>query len=551
MSFIFKKLSSLEKVFLSNEPEASSTLVNSIFRNETFSFQVAFFSEDHNHHQFSHLKVVAEDDFGGCVKLRSVGNVPSELSCNKDCQEDDYLTTKPGLFPDPLFNLDNEEVRVVLAQWRSIWVDFVPNKETKAGNYKIKIKFLLGDGTEVGCVEHEVEVIDALLPKQELIHTEWFHYDCIGTYYGLEMLSEKHWEYIEKFIRTAVKHGINMLLTPLFTPPLDTKIGGERPTVQLVGVKVENGKYSFDFSKLKRFVDMCLEIGVEYFEMSHLFTQWGAAYAPKVIATVDGVEKRIFGWETNGHGEEYSEFLNAFLPELLSNLKEWGIKDKCWFHISDEPRFEQIESYAAAKNIVEEHLKDCHSMDALSDYDFYEKGLVKTPVPANNHIEPFLEANIEGLWTYYCCSQGKKVSNRFFSMPSRRNRILATQLYKYDIAGFLHWGYNFWYSQYSIKAINPYYVTDAGCGFPSGDSYLVYPGENGLPVESIRLMVFSELLYDLRAMKLLESLTSKEFVMNIIEEGGKTPITFGEYPRYEQYIVDMRNKINEEIKARI
>ncbi|MES9143981.1 glycoside hydrolase domain-containing protein, partial [Cutibacterium acnes] len=76
-----------------------------------------------------------------------------------------------------------------------------------------------------------------------------------------------------------------------FTPPLDTKVGGERPTVQLVGVNVTNGKYSFDFSKLKRFVDMCLGLGVEYFEMSHLFTQWGAAFAPKVIATVDGVEK--------------------------------------------------------------------------------------------------------------------------------------------------------------------------------------------------------------------------------------------------------------------
>ena len=33
-----------------------------------------------------------------------------------------------------------------------------------------------------------------------------------------------------------------------FTPPLDTYIGGERETMQLVGVNLEDGKYSFDFT---------------------------------------------------------------------------------------------------------------------------------------------------------------------------------------------------------------------------------------------------------------------------------------------------------------
>lgn len=30
---------------------------------------------------------------------------------------------------------------------------------------------------------------------------------------------------------------MNMLYTPLFTPPLDTAVGGERMTVQLVGME--------------------------------------------------------------------------------------------------------------------------------------------------------------------------------------------------------------------------------------------------------------------------------------------------------------------------
>jgi len=136
-------------------------------------------------------------------------------------------------------------------------------------------------------------------------------------------------------------------------------------------------------------------------------------------------------------------------------------------------------------------------------------------------------------------------------MPSRRNRIIATQFYKFNIAGFLQWGFNFWFSQYSIRKINPYAVTDAGNAFPSGDAFMVYPGEDGYPVESIRLKVFREALFDLRAMKLLESLTSREFVMGIIEEGLDKPISFSVYPRNEQYITSMRNRINKEIKDRL
>ena len=36
-----------------------------------------------------------------------------------------------------------------------------------------------------------------------------------------------------------------MLLTPVFTPPLDTTVNGERLTVQLVDVRRDAGVYSF------------------------------------------------------------------------------------------------------------------------------------------------------------------------------------------------------------------------------------------------------------------------------------------------------------------
>ena len=56
----------------------------------------------------------------------------------------------------------------------------------------------------------KVEIIDAVLPEQELIVTQWFHSDCISSYYKLKPLSAKHWQWLDKFIATAADNGINL-----------------------------------------------------------------------------------------------------------------------------------------------------------------------------------------------------------------------------------------------------------------------------------------------------------------------------------------------------
>ena len=110
------------------------------------------------------------------------------------------------------------------------------------------------------------------------------------------------------------------------------------------------------------------------------------------------------------------------------------------------------------------------------------------PIPATDHIKPFID-KVPQLWTYYCGAQFKDVSNRFFSMPSQRNRVIGYQLYKFDVKGFLHWGYNFWYKRLSVGEVDPFEETDAGGFFPSGDSlsYIRARTETAL---SLRLKVF-------------------------------------------------------------
>ena len=74
-------------------------------------------------------------------------------------------------------------------------------------------------------------------------------------------------------------------------------------------------------------------------------------------------------------------------------------------------------------------------------------------------------------------------------MPRGRGRILGAQLWKHGAAGFLQWGFNFWYTALSKAVIDPFRVTDAGGAFPGGDGFSVYPGADG-PLCSVRLKVF-------------------------------------------------------------
>ncbi|MFB9329374.1 DUF4091 domain-containing protein [Paenibacillus aurantiacus] len=539
--FETRLLSSLAKVFVDEEPREKPFNQSSALQGETFAFQVAYRST----HMIKPLTVRAESPLAGAVAIRTVGLAPSELPCFEDADADSLRKT-PGLYPDPLYPLDTQPPLALPGQWRAVWVTVEIPESAAGGDYPIRIVFEKETGETLGEETFALTVIPQLLPKQRLIHTEWFHADCIATHYACEVFGEEHWLRLDQFIGTAAAHGINMLLTPLFTPPLDTAVGGERPTVQLVDVTVADGRYSFGFDRLKRWVELGLAKGIEYFEFSHLFTQWGAKHAPKIVATVDGEQRRIFGWETDAAGDAYREFLGQFLPELVAFIKTNGIGDRSYFHVSDEPSREHLEQYRTVSAMLREHLSEFPIIDALSDYAFYELGLVGIPVPANDHIEPFLAHNVEPRWTYYCVSQRQQVSNRFFHMPSSRNRVIGLQLYKFGLQGFLHWGFNFWYSQYSRKAIDPFRVTDADASFPSGDAFLVYPGESG-PIESIRLEVFTEALQDLRALELLESRIGKEAVVALLEEGLEQPITFSEYPRSAEWLLEVREKINRRI----
>jgi hypothetical protein len=559
MSVKCRILSSLVKVFPNETPVAGEISGVECFLNETVSFQVAFTETDLA--ASYPAQIIIDSPIKKYIRLRAVRLIP--LLSPFSPADGNYLKSSPGMYPDLLSDVKNNWIRIYGGQWHSVWIDAEPSGNSEnpedlppAGTYPVRFSIVNEKQAALAECETAVTIFPASLPKQTLRHTRWFHSDCLAEYYGAEAFSERHWEIIENFVKAAVKRGINMILTPMFTPALDTGVGLERLTTQLVDVSLDDGgRYSFGFDKLSRWIDMCQRCGAEYFEMSHLFTQWGAKAAPKIMAAVNGEYKRIFGWDTPALGEDYKAFLNAFLPEIAAHLKKSGIQDRCYFHISDEPHGDEMfAQYSGARAIVKPHLEGFKIMDALSDIEFYKKGIIEYPVPATYEAEEFIKAGMAEPWTYYCCAQTTEVSNMFPTLPSARNRIIGAQFYKFGIEGFLHWGYNFYNTVNSYKRINPYLSLDeSGFGYTAApaDGYQVYPGSDGKPEESLRFMIFWHALCDMRTFQMLESLTDKNYVVGLIEEGLTEPLTFYKYPRGDDYILNLRRRVNSEILERI
>lgn len=189
--------------------------------------------------------------------------------------------------------------------------------------------------------EGESEVVPAVLPEQKTLFTQWFYADCLASYYNVEVWSDRHFEIIENFLKGYAARGRNMVYTPILTPALNVLPPYYRKPCQLVQVFVDNGKYSFDFSYLDRWIDILDRVGIKYIEMSHFFHQ------------------------------------------------------KPYYHIADEPTEKTLDQFLQKKEAIADLLEGYPIMDALSDVSFYDSGAVDTPVPSTSHMKPFLERNIE------------------------------------------------------------------------------------------------------------------------------------------------------------
>ena len=537
------QLSTLNKILKDDPLDYKEFNSFSVLKNERFSYQIAFKNDSDKPVT---VNVTTLSPVKDTLVRREIYCFVNKVGYNPDNVTAEYVTHEHTFVPDALHDFDGTltvpagENAVLLVTLR------LDRTAAQAGKYALRTLCQWDGGKEEKVFV--LNVIDAYLPKQKIMYTNWFHCDAICHTHKVKVFSEEFWALAEKYMLAAHDVGMNMILTPIITPPLDTVVGSERMTVQLVDItKTENG-YEFEFSKLYRWVALAKKCGMKYFEMAHLFSQWGAKCCPKVVVTVDGKEEKPFGWDVAATDESYRDFLQQFLTALVKVIKDLGIEDQTFFHISDEPHGEEAKAqYLRCKAMVSDALKGFRIMDALSDPEYYKEGVITYPVPVTSTTDKFCEFDLEHRWTYYCCGPTENASNRFLAQHGWVTRALGSQLFKYKIEGFLHWGFNSYFTHLSQVVIDPYVKIDMDPHLPTGDSYIVYPYGNKV-ADSLRGQLFYDALQDQRALDLLAEKLGHEQVVKMLEDIAGKEIKFYDYPHNGEFILAWRKAVNDKIK---
>ena len=518
-----------------------------MLQNERFNFQLLFHSKD-MHNRKSEIAIIS--DFPGTLSVREVGYTPVSFTGFSKC-DDDVISDMAGIYPDRLSPLEDNCTRIVIRQTKTLWISADAPADAVPGIYSIKLRFTAhpDDADEGAGVtqqieyfttpEFKLEILPFTLPEQRIKVTQWFHPDSLTSCYQVPMWSEKHWQLVENCFRDLSRHGSNMILVPALSLILNVAEGRRREIAQLLIIsRSADGRYQFDFSRFDRYIMLAKECGFKYFEISHLFSQWGAAYAPPVV--VNG--ELFFDGTVPGSDPEYRKLLDAMLTAMKLHLAELGIADNTVFHCSDEPPAGKIEQYREAMDFLKSRLEGFQIIDALNNADIFEASGVDTPIPLISQLNAFKKIKLREKWCYYCCAPTWKMPNRFIHFPSSRNRIFGVLLWKTGMDGFLHWGYNFYFEALSRFAVNP--VIDPGCDrfYPPGDGFLVYPGNDGHPDASIRHEVFAEAIQDFRLLDLLAAVTGRKKVEKLLNSlCGK--LNMSNYPRGEKAVLKLREKL--------
>lgn len=196
-----------------------------------------------------------------------------------------------------------------------------------------------------------------------------------------------------------------------------------------------------------------------------------------------------------------------FIPSLAAHLKEAYPEVLYAQHIADKPTSDNIKSYVAIARFVKQQCPDIKIIEACHTHDL--ENILDIWVPQLNFYKEgydfYRERQKQGdeTWFYTCLAPQGDFANRFLEQPLIKTRLIHWLNFKYGATGYLHWGFNQWFT-----GNDPYKETtrmneEGGNTLPGGDSWIVYPN-NGKLYGSIRLEAMRDGIADYTLLKMLE-----------------------------------------------
>lgn len=352
-------------------------------------------------------------------------------------------------------------------------------KGMRAGKYVFRLHVQVDEGDWV--CRLTLKVYDTEIPEDTFAVTNWFSEEAICRFHDVEQGTQPYLEMVCRYagaMRRMHQNTVFVQLDPCCV--------------------VSQEKQEFDFEYLTPLIGCFFEAGMQTLELGYLLHR---------------------GYREDGTPDMYTDsFRCAMNTELLFDtlegyaytvrlvrslaayLQKHGWENRVIFHIHDEPDIHcrddatleaRRRQYYLAAGILRKYLPQIRIIEAVDSPAFF--GGIDIWVSGTAGYEAKkqefdrLIALGETVWSYVCCGPEGEWLNHFLDFHLLRGRLLFWGFAKNRIGGFLHWGFN----QFPC-GMNPFEGTscpnDTGIGtnFPCGDSFLVYPDEDG-PMIGMRL----------------------------------------------------------------
>ncbi|NLO83284.1 MAG: DUF4091 domain-containing protein [Clostridiales bacterium] len=433
------------------------------------------------------LKAVVDGHSEWPVKMHIIGFI-----------EDDDRIMKADIL------LNDETVHVEPDKVQPIWVEICIPKEAKAGIHRGKVGLFIHtmfeDEVCIGSLEFELVVKDVVMPEPSEygFHLDlWQHPSNISRKHEVHLWSQEHFKVLEEYIKSLGELGQKAVTVIVSEIPWS----GQRcfrvtnylsNLFEYSMIPVERnaqGRYSFDFSVLKRYIELCFQYGIdkeiEVFGLVNIWISQEDGYGGVAEDYPDAIRVRYYDRADGCYKYMKSaEDIKCYIKALEGFFIENGWIDRVRV-VADEPS--DVELYRRRLNLLKEIAPSFKYKTAINHAVFISefKDEIDDFVPVlpcvceEWELLSQLRGSIRGrLMWYVCC--WPPIPNTFISSPLLESRLIGILTAYMDFDGFLRWNYTVWPERPRER------ISYRFPHWKAGDTNFVYPGNDGRPLLTLR-----------------------------------------------------------------
>jgi len=366
---------------------------------------------------------------------------------------------------DIISNKSNEQLNDASGINRGVWVSLDIPRNASVGTYQGKIK-ISAKGEKSIIIPVAIKVQPQTLPAAKdwgILLDIWQHPDSVARWHDVEPWSDEHFAIMKPMMKRLADSGQKVITAAL----IDEAWGGQtydKFGAMIEWIKEKDGRLSWDYTNFDKWIDFMInEVGIKDQISCYTMIPWSMKV--RVFNKATGEYEFM---ENNPVAPSFEKLWGPFLSDFSKHVRSKGWEDITTIAIDERPDH----LVRATLKIIKKYAPKFEVASAVNAPSS-TSGLVYSMSPIITHTasispEMMKQRRADGKkTTFYVCVHPRRPNNFTFSPLSEGVWLgLFAAVHNYD--GFLRWAYMSW-------GRNPFESTDFA-PFPSGDCYLVYPG---------------------------------------------------------------------------